>query len=37
MTAIDEERELQQLEEQKKLVVDETLLKYTLTGLLVAD
>ena len=37
MTAIDEEREYQQKEEEKKLVVDETLLKYTLTGLMMAD
>lgn len=37
MTAIDEEREYQQKEEEKKLVVDEILLKYTLTGLMMAD
>ena len=37
MTAIDEEREYQQKEEEKKLVVDESLLKYTLTGLMMAD
>ena len=37
MTAIDEEREYQQKEEEKKLVVDEALLKYTLTGLMMAD
>ena len=37
MTAIDEEREYHQKEEEKKLAVDEALLKYTLTGLMMAD
>jgi len=37
MTAIDEEREQQILEEQKRLVVDDALLKYCLTGLMIAD
>lgn len=37
MTAIDEEREYALKEEEKKLAIDETLLKYTLTGLMMAD
>lgn len=37
MTAIDEEREVLQREEERKLVIDESLLKYTLTGLMMAD
>lgn len=37
MTAINEERENLAKEEEKKLVIDEALLKYTLTGLMVAD
>ena len=32
-----EERELQQKEEERKLAIDEALLKYTLTGLMTAD
>jgi len=37
MTAINEERELQQKEEDKKLAIDATLLKYTLTGLMLSE
>ena len=37
MTAIDEEREQMQKEEEKKLEIDESLLKYILTGLLMAE
>ena len=37
MTALDEEREQQQKEEERKLAIDESLLKYTLTGLMTAD
>ena len=34
---MDEEREQLQREEERKLVIDESLLKYLLTGLMMAD
>ena len=37
MTAINEERERQERENERKLVIDDQLLKYTLTGLMMAD
>lgn len=37
MTAMDEEREQMLREEERKLAVDEALLKYTLTGLMMSD
>ena len=37
MTAINEEQELVAKEEEKKLAIDATLLKYTLTGLMMTD
>jgi len=34
LSAYDEERQLIQIEKEKKLAIDESLLKYTLTGLM---
>ena len=37
LTALDEEREAQLKEEERRLHIEESLLKYTLTGLMTAD